>query len=76
MTLVENTQFIYDFLSQLMKIETICRLALKVKASYEKLRMKKTLRFLITLDQYIDIQSKPYSWDPPLHWTKHGFFPD
>ena len=35
--------FIYDFLSQLMKVETICRLALKVKASYEKLRMKKTL---------------------------------
>ena len=35
-----------------------------------------TVRFLITLDQYIDIQSKPYSWDPPLHWTKHGFFPD
>ena len=35
--------FIYDFLSQLMKVETICRLALKAKASFEKLRMKKTL---------------------------------
>ena len=45
MAVMVDKQFAYDFVSQLLKVETNCRPVLKVKASYEN--EGDTVRFLI-----------------------------